>query len=721
MDRVGLLIEYLKVRKNIKKLKLEQQRQVKVLVRVGDSYSEALAKVSKNNSEEKVEVEKQKSKFKVRVYLNLLKGLMFKPFKYLLMLMIPYIIILVLIIGVFFAVIIGVNNILNGEQVDALAPISQLRWNLSELDARGSGLTANEKNIYRLILLGNAYGDGSLTGKIYGKDIQTTMLLGISSVETGMRFYVKEEGNILKNPSDINENSSGYGMYGIHSTSKLNGYFEEYEVNAIKGKYRPTVEVSDNRYAPYAVPIALKHLESKKNVVDSQNIEDKVIEIAASYGIYSNINDLTEYCKWSLALAGYHGYAISKYDGYLGFLIGMWAASSDIDSQRSINNYSYQGITSYAEGGIRQLYIGRYNNNYKDFGTESTISWRDDYTPRMAVDGQVIDKPIWQWLLDKYPDNEYLQLAYNQVITQVNQGGGVADRILNYHYGPNAYIVTNQIKKDLTIKMGYRTITQIYDVADNHTIKAVYGQNTIQNLLTTAMQPVGRVMYLWGGGREKWHQGGALGPIGVSPKWLQFYEEQRIRGVTYYFREFTTLPVRTGEGLIGSPTDLSRSSGLDCSGFVGWVVQNTRGDGDAYIYGAGAMGGKFKEKKLGTLTSNYMVVDYRPGDIMYKSGHVYMIVGPSEHGGVVLVHASPSGVKLGGFGGGEKTAQDYMSRYWPDVANRSKPFNFSWFQQPAYEGQYNQFRWYLGGNGITDPEGFYDMSAEQILKILFQE
>lgn len=239
------------------------------------------------------------------------------------------------------------------------------------------------------------------------------------------------------------------------------------------------------------------------------------------------------------------------------------------------------------------------------------------------------------------------------------------------------------------------------------------GENTMTNLMRAAGLPIGKVMYSWGGGRVGGPKETGGAPIGIPEEWTKFYDKYQKPNKAYNFRVY-----RAG----GAPTETSRKSGLDCSGYIGWMLGSVRYDGNMYGVVSGSHIGQLTGMGLGKRLPNPFS-DYKPGDILANGGHVVMVIGPSEHGGAVIAHASPHGVKLGGIDGGVQTAEAYMSKYFPEVSDKNKAFNFGTFNVTSYKGKYQQFRWNIvksgDRKGIEDPDGLYNMTAEQILKKMF--
>lgn len=155
---------------------------------------------------------------------------------------------------------------------------------------------------------------------------------------------------------------------------------------------------------------------------------------------------------------------------------------------------------------------------------------------------------------------------------------------------------------------------------------------TMEKMLQTALEPVGSTMYIWGGGwdDEDSQSGGTSTQIGVSPQWALFAKKQ---DETYNFEEYR----------------FERELGLDCSGYIGWVLYNTFEimDGQTgYVLTSTDMAERFAEYGFGTLLTNPQ--EFLPGDIVSMDGHVWMSLGTCADGSVLLIHSSPPGVSICG-------------------------------------------------------------------------
>lgn len=231
---------------------------------------------------------------------------------------------------------------------------------------------------------------------------------------------------------------------------------------------------------------------------------------------------------------------------------------------------------------------------------------------------------------------------------------------------------------------------------------------TVKKMLTAAMEPVGRCLYVWGGAWNEADTGAGIEAmtIGVSPRWYQFFSEN---GSDYDYNK----------------TRYQIHDRLDCSGFVGYVtyqIYGNRYSNTGYVFQSGTIPGKYKQLFGGQYIENRKVTDHRPCDIMGTNGHVYMVVGTCGDGSVLFVHASPPVVTLcgtptpGGVTESEAVmlARTYMSKYRSESYSRFDTCS----KGMSFLTSYNQFRWDM--NVLSDPDGYRNMSAEEILNDLFQ-
>ena len=230
---------------------------------------------------------------------------------------------------------------------------------------------------------------------------------------------------------------------------------------------------------------------------------------------------------------------------------------------------------------------------------------------------------------------------------------------------------------------------------------------TIKNHLAGAMKPVGQALYVWGGG---WTDSTRKG---VSPTWQKWYTSQNSSYNYNNYRDLTTA---------------NRIKGLDCSGFVGWtayqVMHTTSGVGGGYTVVSGDIGGYYKRLGWGSiLNQNYLSRKgwkMQPGDVGYDGGHTWIVVGQCSDKSAVIVHSTPqAGCQLAGTTTPDGNydsqavalAKKYMSRY----------AGYSKYEYHPSCGNYirrgNYLRW--NTKTLSDPDGFKNMTADQILKVLF--
>lgn len=259
------------------------------------------------------------------------------------------------------------------------------------------------------------------------------------------------------------------------------------------------------------------------------------------------------------------------------------------------------------------------------------------------------------------------------------------------------------------IKYGYDEAGNFYD-GKGYMIQ----KSTIRHLLEVALQPVGKTMYVWGGGWNQKDTGSGLESttIGVSPRWEEFFRKQT---PAYDYRT----------------TRYQYHDGLDCSGYVAWVIYNTfnteSGHG-GYVMLAQLMAKTFSDWGWGSYSPAKRFKDQKAGDIMsLAAGHVYIVIGRCSDGSLVLVHSSPKGVMINGTvskSGKKKSkawklARQYMRRYYPEWYAKYPDVS----RGKDYLRKYSRMSWNIGTKNsvMSDPEGLRNMSAEAVLKVIFHE
>lgn len=191
------------------------------------------------------------------------------------------------------------------------------------------------------------------------------------------------------------------------------------------------------------------------------------------------------------------------------------------------------------------------------------------------------------------------------------------------------------------------------------------GLHTLHNFLHTAFLPVGNTMYVWGGGwnEEDTGAGEEARSIGISPRWKSFAD---LQSADYDYRD----------------TRYQIHDGLDCSGYVGWVVYNvmeTESGEKGYVFKSTDTAKTYASYDWGDYLEASATENWLPGDIASMKGHVWISLGTCDDGSVLLVHASPPGVRLCGTDPADQAkssseavalATNFMSSHYPEWYDR---------------------------------------------------
>lgn len=279
-------------------------------------------------------------------------------------------------------------------------------------------------------------------------------------------------------------------------------------------------------------------------------------------------------------------------------------------------------------------------------------------------------------------------------------------------------------------------------------VQGTPGARTVKNLVQTALSPVGKVLYVYGGGWNLEDTGAAeeTMSIGLSQQWSTFFEE---KDEAYNYRYVPgTKNRREDPESSYYPFDgvnTYHQCGLDCSGYLGWVIYNVMtepdSDPDTAQKGYVVSATKFAKSLAGDwgfgLFSREKNRVLQPGDIVSIKGHVWMSLGTCQDGSVLIVHSTPSPSKTGELGGGVqlsaldskgrsdceamKLAEEYMSTYCPEWSERYavQLKNYNSYLSFAGSRDAGVFTWSIQKTGLSDPEGYLEMTLEDILKDVF--
>ena len=206
-----------------------------------------------------------------------------------------------------------------------------------------------------------------------------------------------------------------------------------------------------------------------------------------------------------------------------------------------------------------------------------------------------------------------------------------------------------------------------------------------------------------------------------SPAWKTFFLSQ---DEGYDYRRFR-----------GSGCNPWHSAGLDCSGYLGWVIYaalHRKSGLEGYVYPSTEMAGSLAARGLGRLVRP--PCRFLPGDLFSMEGHVWLCVGVCRDESLVIAHSSPTPSRRTGCPGGGvqlsaipacdsrprcealDLARRYMSQF-PVWSRRyeavSRPRTL--YTVPGTNSNSGLFRW----SALRDPEGIRSMTAGQVLQKLF--
>ena len=422
------------------------------------------------------------------------------------------------------------------------------------------------------------------------------------------------------------------------------------------------------------------------------------------------------------------------------------------------------------------VYMGL--ENFNEMNTKTTKEpefvhqfFMDGEVVTFTIDGEEENFPIQNQLMEGYIYDITAALGEIKSVTLKDKGtiemGAVAD--MGDLSGKPVYEITTQ--------PGGATVTKIAALADTDTVKvtenAVYktfvsedytapadgyaGVTTLRNFLTTALEPVGTALYVYGGAWD-WQDDVSSNQsmtIGIAQSWIDFFQAQ---DASYDFK------FEDENGKAGLPSYYTSNrgwnqyyyAGVDCSAYTGWLVYNITNTEDStvennengYVGSATKQAKNLAGKGWGTWNHDTAAVaaagELKVGDIVSMSGHVWVVLGVCDDGSVVFMHSTPSNSRAGEPGGGiqiaslnpngdddynceaYKLADYYMSKYYPQWYDRYaiSQKGYSYYLGTKDNANAGIFSWYLNGEEgsiMADPDGFADMKPAEILAAIFGE
>jgi len=425
---------------------------------------------------------------------------------------------------------------------------------------------------------------------------------------------------------------------------------------------------------------------------------------------------------------------------------------------------------------------GSYENavylGVKNYGTVSSKNpGKDNFIHRFFADGKVVEFKVAND--GRYSIQNTLQEGYvydltveNSVVTAASAAASsvegtiasIDDSTVTVNGAAVKYSAIYEISNnaagatavaavtDLTALVGktakvYGDTVYLTFIAEPYTapVSGTPGERTLKNYLQTAMNPVGTALYVYGGSWD-WQDVNSSNQaltIGLPQSWIDFFQQQ---DANYTYKNSAD-PAHSYYP--HNSWNQYYYAGVDCSAYIGWTVYNvmhtestTNDLSDGYVMSAVKMAKTFADKGWGTWTRD--IKSFKPGDIFSMSGHVWTVLGVCDDGSIVFLHSTPSDSKAGQGGGGVqlsalnpnsdddknceayKLVTKYMTKYYPEWSERYDAVlrSYDSYATPASGSEYSKtwsgnFSWNLDGTGLTDPDGYADMSAAEILADLF--
>ena len=427
---------------------------------------------------------------------------------------------------------------------------------------------------------------------------------------------------------------------------------------------------------------------------------------------------------------------------------------------------------STSAGNETYVYLG-----VKDYGTVEADS-KPDFVHRFYTNGKEVQYTIAS-SDNKYAVQNKLQEGYvydlstqGNVVTDANLAAAKAEGKIESATASsvtvggktydiaNVYEITNNtagkatVTAKTTADLTAGATVKVYGdtafltfVAEDYTapVSGTPGKRTLKNYLQTAMNPVGTALYVYGGSWD-WQDVNSSTQaltIGLPQSWIDFFQQQ---DANYTYKNSAD-PAHSYYP--HNSWNQYYYAGVDCSAYIGWTVYNvmhtestTNDLSDGYVMSAVKMAKTFADKGWGTWTRD--IKSFKPGDIFSMSGHVWTVLGVCDDGSIVFLHSTPSDSKAGQGGGGVqlsalnpnsdndknceayKLVTKYMTKYYPEWSTRYDAVlrSYDSYATPASGSEYSKtwsgnFSWNLDGTGLTDPDGYADMSAAEILADLF--
>ena len=306
------------------------------------------------------------------------------------------------------------------------------------------------------------------------------------------------------------------------------------------------------------------------------------------------------------------------------------------------------------------------------------------------------------------------------------------------------YPIQNLLKEGYSyrLKLDGDTIVAALELKENTEeylppVSGTPGEKTLLNFLKTAMEPVGTTLYIYGGGWDWQDEGSSrqARTIGVSPDWVRFFNEQN-ENFTYKEQDGDKEKANPKESYYpyGGYNEYYYA-GLDCSGYVGWVLYNTfetENMKKGYVMGSTGTAKKLDtERGFGKWSQD--ITEMKPGELMSINGHIWISLGTCADGSTLIVHSTPSrsrqnqpggGVQISAIGTSNeceayKLADEYMSKYYPEWYSRYPIYLCDPQVYLTFTGENaGKFTW--STDVLEDSENVRNMTPKEVLETIFE-
>lgn len=264
----------------------------------------------------------------------------------------------------------------------------------------------------------------------------------------------------------------------------------------------------------------------------------------------------------------------------------------------------------------------------------------------------------------------------------------------NYRYYVEAIQINNNVKTS-------SAKSDIREVSISNSI------TTIKNLLNIAITPIGQTLFVNGGGWNPEYTGPGIETrsLGVSEDWSKFYASQTKEYNPWKF-------------------NFSSHRGLDSASYIAFVMYNAleKVNGrPGYLVSNDELGSYYNSLGIGEYSISKNYSSYNPGDIMFNEEHAFIVLGEMPDSSIVILHCNGTGPKISGTSTktGNKNSQAhrlaeyYMSKYFGDYYKKYGKLSVP----STYFKQFSKIE--LNKNIFSDPDGYRDMTAEEILSNIF--